>query len=35
MQQAAEHFGGIDILINNAGAIALTNVENTPLKNMT
>jgi citronellol/citronellal dehydrogenase len=32
MQQAAEHFGGIDILINNAGAIALTNVENTSLK---
>ena len=32
MKQAAEHFGGIDILINNAGAIALTNVENTSLK---
>lgn len=32
MQQAAAHFGGIDILINNAGAIALTNVENTSLK---
>ena len=31
MKQAAEHFGGIDILINNAGAIALTNVENTCL----
>ena len=27
MQQAAEHFGGIDILINNAGAINLSGVE--------
>ncbi|TCM65795.1 citronellol/citronellal dehydrogenase [Acinetobacter calcoaceticus] len=27
MQQAAEHFGGIDILINNAGAINLAGVE--------
>lgn len=27
MQQAAEHFGGIDILINNAGAINLNGVE--------
>jgi len=27
MQQAAEHFGGIDILINNAGAIKLSGVE--------
>lgn len=28
MKQAAEHFGGIDILINNAGAISLNGVEN-------
>lgn len=27
MKQAAEHFGGIDILINNAGAIKLSCVE--------
>lgn len=27
MKQAAEHFGGIDILINNAGAIKLSGVE--------
>ncbi|NHC04982.1 NAD(P)-dependent oxidoreductase [Acinetobacter sp. 187] len=27
MKQAAEHFGGIDILINNAGAINLNGVE--------
>ena len=27
MQQAAEHFGGIDVLINNAGAIRLQGVE--------
>lgn len=27
MQQAAEHFGGIDVLINNAGAINLNGVE--------
>ncbi len=32
MKQAADHFGSIDILINNAGAIRLTNVENTPIK---
>lgn len=32
MKQAADHFGGIDMLINNAGAIRLTNVENTPMK---
>jgi citronellol/citronellal dehydrogenase len=30
--QAAEHFGGIDILINNASAIQLTNTENTDMK---
>lgn len=27
MKQAAEHFGGIDVLINNAGAINLNGVE--------
>ena len=27
MKQAADHFGGIDILINNAGAIKLSGVE--------
>lgn len=31
-KQAAEHFGGIDILINNASAIQLTNTEHTPIK---
>ncbi|APG04207.1 short chain dehydrogenase [Luteibacter rhizovicinus DSM 16549] len=29
---AAEHFGGIDILVNNASAIWLAGVENTPMK---
>jgi citronellol/citronellal dehydrogenase len=28
----AERFGGLDCLVNNAGAISLTNVENTPAK---
>ena len=28
MQRAAEHFGGLDALINNAGAIRLQGVEN-------
>jgi len=28
---AADKFGGIDALVNNAGAISLTNVENTPV----
>ncbi len=32
MQQAAEAFGGIDILINNASAINLTPTEKTPAK---
>ena len=32
MKQAAEHFGGIDVLVNNAGAISLTPVEHTPVK---
>lgn len=31
-KQAAEHFGSIDVLINNAGAIKLSGVEKTPLK---
>jgi citronellol/citronellal dehydrogenase len=30
--QAVEHFGGIDILINNASAINLSDTANTPLK---
>lgn len=32
MQKAADTFGGIDIVINNAGAIGVTNVESTSLK---
>ncbi|HVI46398.1 MAG TPA: NAD(P)-dependent oxidoreductase [Chitinophaga sp.] len=32
IQQAAEKFGGIDVLINNASAIQLTNTEQTPAK---
>jgi citronellol/citronellal dehydrogenase len=32
VKQAAEHFGGIDILINNASAISLTPTLETPLK---
>ncbi len=32
LAKAAEHFGGIDILIHNAGAIHLGNVENTSVK---
>lgn len=31
-RQAAEHFGGIDILVNNASAINLTPTEATPMK---
>ena len=30
--QAAEHFGGIDILVNNASAISLTPTSATPMK---
>ena len=32
VNQTAEAFGGIDIVINNASAISLTNTENTPAK---
>ncbi|MFC6977632.1 SDR family oxidoreductase [Microbulbifer taiwanensis] len=32
MAEAAEKFGGIDAVVNNAGAINLTNVESTPPK---
>jgi len=32
MARAAEHFGGIDILINNASAIWLAGIEDTPIK---
>ncbi|PWK86623.1 SDR family oxidoreductase [Fulvimonas soli] len=32
MAQAAERFGGIDILVNNASAIWLAGVEGTPMK---
>jgi citronellol/citronellal dehydrogenase len=32
VQQAAEHFGGIDILVNNASAINLTSTLNTEMK---
>jgi citronellol/citronellal dehydrogenase len=32
VKQAAEHFGGIDILVNNASAIQLTNTEHTAMK---
>jgi citronellol/citronellal dehydrogenase len=31
-KQAAEHFGGIDALVNNAGAISLTTTPMTPMK---
>lgn len=32
LEKAANHFGGIDIIVNNAGAIGLTPVEHTPPK---
>lgn len=32
MEQAATHFGGIDVLINNASAIGLTDTAHTPMK---
>jgi citronellol/citronellal dehydrogenase len=31
-KRVAEHFGGIDILVNNASAIALTSTSETPMK---
>lgn len=32
VSRAADHFGGIDAVVNNASAIHLANVENTPVK---
>jgi citronellol/citronellal dehydrogenase len=32
MQAAVDKFGGIDAVVNNAGAISLTPVEKTPIK---
>jgi citronellol/citronellal dehydrogenase len=32
MSRCAEHFGGIDILVNNASAIHLSGTEQTPMK---
>jgi citronellol/citronellal dehydrogenase len=32
VKKAAEHFGGIDILVNNASAISLTDTLHTPMK---
>jgi len=32
LEKAAAHFGGIDAVVNNAGAIGLTNLEMTPPK---
>lgn len=32
VEQAVRHFGGIDILVNNASAINLTDTEHTPLR---
>jgi citronellol/citronellal dehydrogenase len=32
VEQAAAAFGGIDVLVNNAGAISLTTIEQTPVK---
>ena len=32
MRKTAEHFGGIDILVNNASAISLTPTEATPMR---
>lgn len=32
VRQAVERFGGIDILVNNASAISLTDTEHTPMK---
>ncbi len=32
IQAAVERFGGLDVVINNAGAISLTSAEHTPMK---
>ena len=32
VRKAVEHFGGIDILVNNASAISLTDTPHTPMK---
>src|SRR5690606_39020444 len=32
VKKCAEHFGGIDILVNNASAISLTGTLDTPMK---
>jgi citronellol/citronellal dehydrogenase len=32
VRTAVDHFGGIDILVNNASAIFIANTENTPMK---
>ena len=32
VEQAVKHFGGIDILVNNASAISLTGTLQTPMK---
>jgi citronellol/citronellal dehydrogenase len=32
IEAAVEHFGGIDILVNNASAISLTNTADTPIR---
>ena len=32
IRTGAEHFGGLDIVVNNASAISLTNTEQTPMK---
>src|ERR1700730_18030991 len=32
LDQAATHFGGIDIVVNNASAIQLTNVQQTDMR---
>jgi len=33
-EQAVQHFGGIDVLVNNASAISLTNTLDTPAKKL-
>ena len=34
VEQAAQHFGGIDVLVNNASAISLSNTLDTPAKKL-